>query len=143
MANDEALGAEEASDDLDRTIALKTTSWKEIYTFLKLEQRIVTQKRTTNETDITHYPKPGWKWKSTIDTGIAFFDHMLDQLARHGGMDLELSVQGDLEVDEHHTIEDTAIVLGEAFASALRGQTGDGTLWLLFADGRLLGTGIH
>ena len=124
LANDEALGAEEASDDLDPTIALKTTSWKEIYTFLKLKQRIVTQKRTTNETDIRITLNLDGSGQSKIDTGIAFFDHMLDQLARHGGMDLELSVQGDLEVDEHHTIEDTAIVLGEAFASALGDKLG-------------------
>ena len=124
LANDEALGAEEASDDLDPTIALKTASWKEIYTFLKLKQRIVTQKRTTNETDIRITLNLDGSGQSKIDTGIAFFDHMLDQLARHGGMDLELSVQGDLEVDEHHTIEDTAIVLGEAFASALGDKLG-------------------
>ena len=124
LANDEALGAEEASDDLSSTIALKTTSWKEIYTFLKLKQRIVTQKRTTNETDIRITLNLDGSGQSKIDTGIAFFDHMLDQLARHGGMDLELSVQGDLEVDEHHTIEDTAIVLGEAFASALGDKLG-------------------
>jgi len=124
LTNDEALGAEEASDDLDPTIALKTTSWKEIYTFLKLKQRIVTQKRTTNETDIRITLNLDGSGQSKIDTGIAFFDHMLDQLARHGGMDLELSVQGDLEVDEHHTIEDTAIVLGEAFASALGDKLG-------------------
>ena len=124
LANDEALRAEEASDDLDPTIALKTASWKEIYTFLKLKQRIVTQKRTTNETDIRITLNLDGSGQSKIDTGIAFFDHMLDQLARHGGMDLELSVQGDLEVDEHHTIEDTAIVLGEAFASALGDKLG-------------------
>jgi imidazoleglycerol-phosphate dehydratase / histidinol-phosphatase len=124
LANDEALVAEEASDDLSPTIALKTTSWKEIYTFLKLKQRIVTQKRTTNETDIRITLNLDGSGQSKIDTGIAFFDHMLDQLARHGGMDLELSVQGDLEVDEHHTIEDTAIVLGEAFASALGDKLG-------------------
>ena len=124
LANDEALGAEEASDDLDPTIALKTTSWKEIYTFLKLKQRIVTQKRTTNETEIRITLNLDGSGQSKIDTGIAFFDHILDQLARHGGMDLELSVQGDLEVDEHHTIEDTAIVLGEAFASALGDKLG-------------------
>ena len=124
LANDKALGTEEASDDLDPTIALKTISWKEIYTFLKLQQRIVTQKRTTNETDIRITLNLDGSGQSKIDTGIAFFDHMLDQLARHGGMDLELSVQGDLEVDEHHTIEDTAIVLGEAFASALGDKLG-------------------
>ena len=124
IANNEALGAKEASKDLAAAIALKTTTWKEIYNFLKLDQRIVTQKRTTHETDITLSLNLDGSGKSTIDTGIAFFDHMLDQIARHGSMDLDLVVKGDLEVDEHHTIEDTAIVLGEAFATALGNKLG-------------------
>ena len=124
IANDEALGAEEATKDLEAAIVLKTTTWKEIYNFLKLDQRIVTQKRTTHETDITLSLNLDGSGKSTIDTGIAFFDHMLDQIARHGNMDLDLVVKGDLEVDEHHTIEDTAIVLGEAFATALGNKLG-------------------
>jgi imidazoleglycerol-phosphate dehydratase/histidinol-phosphatase len=124
IANNEALGAEEASKDLATAIALKTTTWKEIYNFLKLDQRIVAQKRTTHETDITLSLNLDGSGKSTIDTGIAFFDHMLDQIARHGNMDLDLVVKGDLEVDEHHTIEDTAIVLGEAFAIALGNKLG-------------------
>ena len=105
-------------------IALKTTQWKEIYNFLKLDERIVIQKRTTNETDIKLVLNLDGTGKSEIDTGIAFFDHMLDQIARHGSMDLELTVKGDLEVDEHHTIEDTAIALGEAFAKALGNKLG-------------------
>ena len=124
IANDEALGADEAASDLEAAIALKTTQWKEIYSFLKLEQRIVTQKRTTHETDIALTLNLDGSGKSTIDTGIAFFDHMLDQIARHGNMDLDLKVKGDLAVDEHHTIEDTAIVLGEAFAAALGNKLG-------------------
>ena len=124
IANNEALGAEEASKDLATAIVLKTTTWKEIYNFLKLDQRIVAQKRTTHETDITLSLNLDGSGKSTIDTGIAFFDHMLDQIARHGNMDLDLVVKGDLEVDEHHTIEDTAIVLGEAFTIALGNKLG-------------------
>ncbi len=124
IANDEALGAAEASQDLAAAIALKTTQWKEIYAFLKLEQRIVRQKRTTHETDIRLSLNLDGSGQSSIDTGIAFFDHMLDQIARHGNMDLELEVKGDLAVDEHHTIEDTAIVLGEAFAKALGNKLG-------------------
>ena len=124
IANDEALGAEEAAKDLEAAIALKTTQWKEIYSFLKLDQRIVMQKRTTHETDIALTLNLDGSGKSTIDTGIAFFDHMLDQIARHGNMDLDLKVKGDLAVDEHHTIEDTAIVLGEAFAAALGNKLG-------------------
>lgn len=124
IANDEALGAEEAAKDLEAAIALKTTQWKEIYSFLKLNQRIVVQKRTTHETDISLTLNLDGSGKSNIDTGIAFFDHMLDQIARHGNMDLDLKVKGDLAVDEHHTIEDTAIVLGEAFAAALGNKLG-------------------
>ena len=125
IANDSELGYSESSkQDFSASIALKTTSWKHIDEFLKLEQRIVVQKRTTNETDIYLELNLDGTGKSTIDTGIAFFDHMLDQIARHGNMDLKLSVKGDLEVDEHHTIEDTAIVLGEAFAEALGNKLG-------------------
>ena len=125
IANDSELCYSESSkQDFSASIALKTTSWKHIYEFLKLEQRIVVQKRTTNETDIYLELNIDGTGKSTIDTGIAFFDHMLDQIARHGNMDLNLSVKGDLEVDEHHTIEDTAIVLGEAFAEALGNKLG-------------------
>ena len=125
IANDSELCYSESSkQDFSASIALKTTSWKHIYEFLKLEQRIVVQKRTTNETDIYLELNLDGTGKSTIDTGIAFFDHMLDQIARHGNMDLNLSVKGDLEVDEHHTIEDTAIVLGEAFAEALGNKLG-------------------
>ena len=124
IANDEALGAEEAAKDLEAAIALKTTQWKEIYSFLKLNQRIVVQKRTTHETNISLTLNLDGSGKSNIDTGIAFFDHMLDQIARHGNMDLDLKVKGDLAVDEHHTIEDTGIVLGEAFAGALGNKLG-------------------
>ena len=124
IANDEALGAEEAAKDLEAAIALKTTQWKDIYSFLKLDQRIVVQKRTTHETDIALTLNLDGSGKSTIDTGLAFFDHMLDQIARHGNMDLDLKVKGDLAVDEHHTIEDTAIVLGEAFSAALGNKLG-------------------
>ncbi|MDG1712004.1 MAG: bifunctional histidinol-phosphatase/imidazoleglycerol-phosphate dehydratase HisB [Flavobacteriaceae bacterium] len=124
IANDETLGAEEASEGLTDSIALKTTTWEAIYKFLKLEQRITVKKRTTHETDISLSLNLDGSGKSEIYTGILFFDHMLDQLARHGGMDIFLQVKGDLEVDEHHTIEDTAIVLGEAFAAALGNKLG-------------------
>lgn len=124
IANDETLGAEEASEALTDSIALKTTTWEAIYKFLKLEQRITVKKRTTHETDISLRLNLDGSGKSEISTGIVFFDHMLDQLARHGGMDISLQVKGDLEVDEHHTIEDTAIVLGEAFAAALGSKLG-------------------
>ena len=124
ITKNETLGANDASGSLNETIALKTKSWKAIYDFLKLEQRITLQKRTTHETDINLSLNLDGSGKSNISTGIVFFDHMLDQLARHGGMDISLQVKGDLGVDEHHTIEDTAIVLGEAFAAALGSKLG-------------------
>ena len=124
LAQDDTLGADEVMGEVESSIALKTTSWKAIYDFLKLEQRVVRRNRTTNETAIEIVLNLDGSGKSKIHTGIAFFDHMLDQLARHGGMDLELTVKGDLEVDEHHSIEDTAIVLGEAFAEALGDKLG-------------------
>ena len=124
IANDPELGQDETTAITDLPIALITTSWKDIYAFLKLEQRQFDYERKTNETDIKLKLNLDGTGKSSIDTGIAFFDHMLDQLARHGSMDIELEVKGDLEVDEHHTIEDTAIALGEAFAQALGNKLG-------------------
>ena len=124
--NDENLGADEIldNDDLENVIALKTTFWKAIYEFLKLENRTSEIIRNTNETKIKINLNLDGTGKSNIDTGIAFFDHMLDQIAKHGQMDLEIKVDGDLEVDEHHTIEDTGIALGEAFYQALGNKLG-------------------
>lgn len=124
--NDENLGADEIldNDDLENVIALGTTSWKEIYEFLKLENRTSEIIRNTNETKIHIKLNLDGTGKSNIDTGISFFDHMLDQIAKHGQMDLEIKVDGDLEVDEHHTIEDTGIALGEAFYQALGNKLG-------------------
>ncbi|MFV0199811.1 bifunctional histidinol-phosphatase/imidazoleglycerol-phosphate dehydratase HisB [Empedobacter falsenii] len=126
IANDEALGADEINDNegLNEAIALKTTSWKEIYEFLKLQNRTASIVRNTNETNIKIDLNLDGTGKSDISTGIHFFDHMLDQIARHGQMDLVIKVDGDLEVDEHHTIEDTAIALGEVFAQALGNKLG-------------------
>ena len=124
--NDENLGADEIleNDDMENVIALKTTSWKEIYEFLKLENRTSEIIRNTNETKIKINLNLDGTGKSNINTEIAFFDHMLDQIAKHGQMDLEIKVDGDLEVDEHHTIEDTGIALGEAFYQALGNKLG-------------------
>src|SRR6056300_690656 len=122
--NDPQLGQEETSAQTALPIALATSAWKEIYAFLKLEQRQFNYQRTTNETNIDLKLNLDGSGKSSISTGLSFFDHMLDQLARHGGMDLELQVKGDLEVDEHHAIEDTAIALGEAFSAALGTKLG-------------------
>ncbi|MEO4005525.1 bifunctional histidinol-phosphatase/imidazoleglycerol-phosphate dehydratase HisB [Flavobacterium sp. CAU 1735] len=124
---DENLGTTELSfekSELCDTIVLKTVDWKAIYDFLKLPQRSATITRKTEETEITVKVNIDGSGQSSIATGIAFFDHMLDQLARHGQLDLEINAIGDLEVDEHHTIEDTAITLGMAFAAALPNKQG-------------------
>ena len=123
----EHLAVEEVKNDkseVEKYIALKTDSWKEIYEFLKLKDRTAKISRKTNETDIQISLNLDGTGESEISTGIAFFDHMLDQLARHGQMDLKIDVKGDLEVDEHHTIEDTAIALGEVFSNALGNKLG-------------------
>jgi imidazoleglycerol-phosphate dehydratase/histidinol-phosphatase len=125
--NHSNLGAGETSvsdREILSYILLETESWKEIYEFLKLKVRTAEISRKTKETDIFIKLNLDGTGKSSIDTGLGFFDHMLDQIARHGNMDLEISVKGDLEVDEHHTMEDTAIALGEAFAMALYDKRG-------------------
>jgi imidazoleglycerol-phosphate dehydratase/histidinol-phosphatase len=127
ISTENELGSDEIAskrEELDSVIALQTIEWKAIYEFLKLAERSASITRKTNETDIYINLNLDGTGKSKIDTGIAFFDHMLDQIARHGQMDLEISVKGDLEVDEHHTIEDTAIALGEVFAKALGNKLG-------------------
>lgn len=127
IKNEENLGGNEIAtslEELQNVIALQTNDWQKIYEFLKLEQRTASIKRTTNETDIAIILNLDGTGRSNINTGISFFDHMLDQIARHGQMDLDIQVKGDLEVDEHHTIEDTAIALGEVFAKALGNKLG-------------------
>lgn len=123
----EDLGSQEVKNkmhEVESVISLRTDSWKAIYEFLKLKDRTAEIKRKTNETDISIQLNLDGSGQSKITTGIAFFDHMLDQIARHGQMDLEIDVKGDLEVDEHHTIEDTAIALGEVFSKALNNKLG-------------------
>ncbi len=126
--NDETyFGSDEITvkrKELDRVIALESNDWNAIYEFLKLEDRSAEITRNTNETKISIQLNLDGTGKSNIDTGIGFFDHMLDQIARHGQMDLDIKVIGDLEVDEHHTIEDTAIALGEVFSKALGRKLG-------------------
>lgn len=127
LNNQSNLGATETSvsdEEISRFICLETDQWKAIYEFLKLKERTAEISRKTKETDIYVKLNLDGEGKSHIATGLGFFDHMLDQIARHGNMDLEIKVMGDLEVDEHHTMEDTAIVLGEAFAMALRDKRG-------------------
>lgn len=125
--DDTNLGTGEISTsekELEQHIAIETNDWERIYEFLKLKNRTYEITRNTNETKINITLNLDGKGNSNIDTGLKFFDHMLDQLARHGAMDLDIKVDGDLEVDEHHTIEDTAIALGEVFANALGNKMG-------------------
>ncbi len=127
LNNDAALGGAEIQDSIDElrpVIALETTRWEAIYQYLKQDARKVYHERNTNETKIAIQLNVDGEGKADIDTGISFFDHMLDQLARHGKMDLTIKAQGDLHIDEHHTIEDTGIALGEAFAKALTDKRG-------------------
>jgi imidazoleglycerol-phosphate dehydratase/histidinol-phosphatase len=113
-----------STEELQKDIVLESNDWEKIYEFLKLNRRTASISRKTNETNIEITLNLDGKGVSQIDTGIAFFDHMLDQLARHGQMDLDIKVIGDLEVDEHHTIEDTAIALGEVFQKAVGDKLG-------------------
>ncbi len=104
--------------------ALSTKDWDEIYNFLKMPPRQAEVKRTTSETDIYIKLNLDGSGKCDISTGLHFFDHMLEQLGKHGSTDLEIKVKGDLHIDEHHTIEDTALALGEAYLKALGDKKG-------------------
>ncbi|PQB04438.1 bifunctional histidinol-phosphatase/imidazoleglycerol-phosphate dehydratase HisB [Aureitalea marina] len=122
-----ALGLSELEQDetaLRQCIDLETTDWSAIYALVVGGARKASVARNTKETKINIDLDLDGHGSSKIDTGIAFFDHMLDQLSRHGGVDLNIHVEGDLEVDEHHTIEDTAIALGQCFKQALGNKLG-------------------
>lgn len=127
LRNNDSLGAAENLDKyetLSGIIALETKNWEDIYTFLRGGARTVKHERKTNETAISIKLDLDGTGKAHIETGLNFFDHMLDQIARHGGMDLEVVTKGDLHIDEHHTIEDTGLALGEAFAKAIGNKLG-------------------
>jgi len=128
LNNDPNLGGTEIKDNREElrknTVALETIHWSEIYSFLKLGLRQVKHERNTNETKISVEANFDGNGKASISTGLGFFDHMLEQIARHGKIDLNISVKGDLHIDEHHTIEDTGIALGEAFAMGLADKKG-------------------
>lgn len=112
------------SGDLASVTALQTGEWDRISEFLFAGERTATIKRKTNETDILVFLNLDGTGKADINTGLRFFDHMLEQIGRHSGCDLKIEVNGDLEVDEHHTIEDTAIALGEALLQSLGNKRG-------------------
>jgi imidazoleglycerol-phosphate dehydratase/histidinol-phosphatase len=114
----------EQDADLRSTIALETSNWPDVYSFLKLGLRKVSHTRNTNETKIQVDINLTGSGIANIHTGLGFFDHMLEQIARHGNIDLAITTIGDLHIDEHHTIEDTGLALGEAFAMALADKRG-------------------
>jgi len=126
--HDSTLGAAEINDNIEElrrsAIVLETTRWSRIYEFLKLGLRQIVHERNTNETQIHVELNIDGNGKGNISTGLGFFNHMLDQLSRHGKLDLSVQVKGDLHIDEHHTIEDTGIALGEAFAKVLTDKRG-------------------
>ena len=110
--------------DLRPSIAYEANNWAEIYSFLKLGLRKVSHVRNTKETKIKVELNLDGKGDAKIETGLGFFDHMLEQIARHGALDLQIHCEGDLHIDEHHTIEDIGIALGEAFALGLMDKRG-------------------
>ncbi len=114
----------EQEKELRPFIALETDNWNTIYSFLKLGLRKLVHERNTKETKIRIELNLDGNGNAQIHTGLGFFDHMLDQIARHGGMDLNIHCDGDLHIDEHHTIEDVGIALGEAFAKGLIDKRG-------------------
>jgi imidazoleglycerol-phosphate dehydratase / histidinol-phosphatase len=128
MNEDAALGAADTTMNLEilrrDTIVLESNSWQKIYEYLKMGLRVVRHERNTKETQISINLNLDGSGKASITTGLGFFDHMLDQIARHGNIDLDIVTKGDLHIDEHHAIEDTGIALGEAFAKALADKKG-------------------
>ena len=112
------------TDALADTTALISDDWDQIYRYIRSQLRSACVERVTSETEIQVNLSLDGEGISRISTGLGFFDHMLDQLGKHGGFDLEVQAKGDLEVDEHHTMEDTAIALGEAFLQALGNKRG-------------------
>lgn len=122
----ENLGAKAIfiSENTNDRAALSTTSWDEIFDFLQLPERKAEIHRVTKETDILIQLNLDGSGQCSNETGLGFFDHMLDQLGKHSGADLTIKVKGDLHIDEHHTIEDTALALGEAYALAIGNKKG-------------------
>ncbi|MDG1476782.1 MAG: bifunctional histidinol-phosphatase/imidazoleglycerol-phosphate dehydratase HisB [Vicingaceae bacterium] len=110
--------------DNNENATLSSSNWNEIYQVLKSEPRKVKITRKTKETDINIELNLDGSGKGSFDTGLGFFDHMLEQISKHGNIDLKVEVKGDLEIDEHHTIEDVALTLGEAFLKALGSKKG-------------------
>jgi imidazoleglycerol-phosphate dehydratase/histidinol-phosphatase len=110
--------------DKNQYALLSTPDWAEIHSFLTLRPRTINVVRATSETKVEVIVNLDGTGKSTISTGLGFFDHMLAQVAKHGNIDLNIAVKGDLDIDEHHTIEDVALTLGDAFLKALGSKKG-------------------
>lgn len=113
-----------SKENLTAACAKVVTGWDQISEFLFAGERVATVQRTTKETDIFVQLNLDGTGKCDISTGLGFFDHMLEQIGKHSGSDLTIKVKGDLNVDEHHTIEDTAIALGEAILKCLGNKRG-------------------
>lgn len=128
LNNDSTPGAAEINSTIEdlrkNVVVLESPNWQNIYNYLKLPPRIVSHQRNSNETKIAITVNLDGSGKATISTGLPFFDHMLDQIARHGNIDLSIECKGDLHIDEHHSIEDTGIALGECIAKALGDKRG-------------------
>ena len=124
MAQNLGCGAIYFNETPDPLALFNTTDWNDIYNFLKSRPRLATVTRSTKETSIELQVNLDGSGKCNITTGIGFFDHMLEQIPRHGGFDITLRAKGDLNVDQHHTIEDVAIALGEGILSALGTKKG-------------------
>ena len=118
------LAKDGVSQEMKSAVSYVSTDWDAIYEHLKLPARTASVQRNTKETQITIDLNLDGSGRSEIHTGLGFFDHMLDQLARHSGADLTIHVEGDLHIDEHHTIEDTALALGEAYRIAIGDKRG-------------------
>jgi len=112
------------NEEPNKAQVLQTNAWENIFDYLKSRNRFTETYRKTNETEINLKLNVDGKGNAVIDTGLPFFDHMLEQIAKHGSIDIDLKVDGDLQIDEHHTIEDTALILGEAFRNALGNKMG-------------------
>lgn len=124
LFNDSRLMADLNNSEAKESCVLATTQWKDVYEWLAGEKREATVHRVTSETDVFVNVNLNGKGNAAIATGLGFFDHMLHQLARHGLLDLSITVKGDLHIDEHHTIEDTALALGDAIMKALGDKRG-------------------